>query len=142
MNKKILDLAVPNNVSYHPLNLALRFILEMAALASLAIWGYTNFAPEFKIFTAILAPLLFALIWGIFAVRGDPSRSGKTVVPTPGTIRLMIELILFMLSILSLFVSGYRVLSFIFAAFFLLHYILSAGRIRWLIRQIPKSPPK
>lgn len=111
----------------------------MAALASLAIWGYTNFSPSINIFTAILAPLLFALIWGIFAVRGDPSRSGKTVISTPGPVRFFIELFLFVLSILALYYSGYPILSFAFASFFVLHYLLSFERIQWLFKSNGKK---
>lgn len=79
----------------HPLNLGLRFILEMTALFSLALWGWTQHEGWLRYLLAVGLPILFALIWGVFAVPNDPSRSGKTVVVTSGWIRLIIELTLF-----------------------------------------------
>lgn len=122
-------------MSYHPLNQALRFILEISALVSLAIWGYSSFGSGLRILMAILAPLVFALLWGIFAVRGDPSRSGKTVIDVPGPVRLFLELILFSFSVLALYYSGYSALSFAFGAMVVLHYIISYDRVLWLMKK-------
>jgi len=61
----------------HPLNLALRFLLEMGALVVFAVWGWNNFPGLWSILAAIGLPVFFATLWGVFAVKGDPSRSGK-----------------------------------------------------------------
>ena len=82
-------------MSKHPINSAVRFILELASMAVFAWWGYHLFETGLRILTAILLPIGFAIVWGVFAVRDDPSRSGKTVVQTPGIIRLILELALF-----------------------------------------------
>ena len=61
-------------------NLALRFILELCALAALCVWGWQTYG----LIAAIVTPAAAAGLWGLFAVPDDPSRSGKTVVPVPG----------------------------------------------------------
>jgi hypothetical protein len=82
----------------------------------------------------VLLPLTAAVIWGVFAVRGDPSRSGKTVVPTNGFIRLILELIFFGLAALALFNLNYNILSTVFCLLVVLHYGFSVNRIAWLLK--------
>lgn len=49
-------------------NLALAFVIELVALAALALWGWkTDSATPVKLVLAIGAPLLAALAWGLFA---------------------------------------------------------------------------
>jgi F0F1-type ATP synthase assembly protein I len=120
-------------MSKNPFNLALRFLLEIAALVSLGIFGNFYFEGGLGVIAAMLLPLFFAITWGVFAVRGDPSRSGKTVVATPGIIRLLLELLLFGCAIAALNGSGYTSLSLIFLILLILHYLLSLDRVRWLI---------
>ena len=83
----------------------------------------------------ILIPLLLAFVWGVFAVSGDPSRSGKTVVKTPGIIRLFLEFSIFTIGAFAIFKSGYSIFSYIFSGVVILHYLLSYDRIVWLIKQ-------
>jgi len=122
-------------MSKHPVNLAIRFILELAAIASFAMWGYGLTEGGFRILTAILFPVLFALTWGIFAVRNDPSRSGKTVVPTPGLIRLILEFGLFAAAAWMLFDLDFQILGWIFSIAVIIHYLSSYDRIAWLLKQ-------
>lgn len=75
--------------------MAVRFLLEMVAVFMMSIWGYYHSENAPGILFAILLPTGFLLLWGIFAVPGDPSRSGKTVIRTPGILRLILELFLF-----------------------------------------------
>ena len=82
-------------MSTHPLNSAIRFVLELAAIVTFGFWGYHQSDSWTSILLAIGLSALFAILWGVFAVRDDPSRSGKTVVRTPGLIRLILELALF-----------------------------------------------
>ena len=119
----------------HPLNLGLRFILEMTALFAIGWWGWTMHEGWTKYLLAVGLPILIALVWGTFAVPGDPSRSGKTVVVTPGWIRLILELVIFGFGALAFYMSGHAVISFIFLGCVFLHYLLSLDRLRWLIRQ-------
>lgn len=122
-------------MSKHPLNLALRFILEVAALICFGMWGYGISDSPTRIVTAILFPVLFALIWGIFAVQNDPSRSGKTVIPTPGIIRFLLELALFGIAVWMLLDMQYSTVALIFGIVVLIHYIFSFDRIIWLLKQ-------
>ena len=118
----------------HPANLALRFLLELAALISAGIFGSALFEGVLSIISAILLPLSLAVIWGVFAVKDDPSRSGKTVVPVPGILRLILELVIFGMGVVSLFLTDHRILSMIFAALVVLHYFFSIDRIKWLLK--------
>jgi len=117
------------------MNSAIRFLLELAALASYAIWGYHRSDSGVGILMTILLPICFAALWGIFAVRDDPSRSGKTVVPTPGILRLILELALFAIATWMLFDLGYSLAGWIFGAILLAHYAVSHKRVRWLLKQ-------
>ena len=118
----------------HPLNLALRFLLEMTGLTIFAIWGWHWGAGWWRVLPAVFLPVLFATLWAVFAVNEDPSRSGKTVVPTPGVIRLFLELAFFGCAVLSLFDLKYNTMGIIFASVVLAHYALSFDRIIWLFR--------
>ena len=116
-------------------NRALRFLMEVAAIVTFGIWGYALTGSGLRIVWAILMPLLFAALWGIFAVKDDPSRSGKTVVNTPGIVRLILELTLFGTAVWMLFDLGYSTLEWILAGAVILHYISSLDRIGWLLKK-------
>ena len=119
----------------HPFNLAVRFALEVMALISFGIWGYKLFEDRIGYLLAIILPLTFAALWGIFAVPNDPSRSGKTVVATPGLVRLLLELLLFGSAVWMLFNLGFKTPGWIFGVVVLLHYLASYDRIAWLLKQ-------
>lgn len=118
----------------HPLNLALRFLLELAGLAIFAIWAWSVSSSWWRLPVVIFLPLLFASLWGIFAVKGDPSRSGKTVIPTKGTVRLFLEFLFFGLAILALFHLQFKTPGIVFAILVFVHYALSYDRIAWLLK--------
>ena len=117
----------------HPINLALRFILELTALISIGIWGWNKTDHSFRIILAIGLPILFAAIWAIFAVPNDPSRSGQTVIVTSGIIRLVIELGIFTLATLAMYNNGDSKLYIFFAVIVIIHYLVSYDRIIWLL---------
>ncbi len=49
-------------------NLTLAFAMELAALAALALWGWkVADAAAIKVVAAIGAPLIAAVVWGLFA---------------------------------------------------------------------------
>ena len=85
-------------------------------------------------FIGNLSACFFAAMWGVFAVKDDPSRSGKTVIPTSGIIRLILELVFFGLAAWALFDLGYLKTGFAFSFLVVLHYALSFDRILWLIK--------
>ena len=119
----------------HPVNLALRFILEVSSLILIGIWGWEQSETWMRFVFAFGVPIIFAIIWGVFAVPNDPSRSGKTVIATPGIIRLAIELAFFALAVWALYNLKYANLSWILGLIVAIHYFLSYDRIKWLIKQ-------
>ena len=121
-------------MAYHPLNLALRFLLELAALAAMASYGWqlTDDRP-LRMLAAVALPLIAATLWGVFAVPADPSRSGEAPVPVPGSVRLVLELTFFGFATWSLYASRAHTLSLLLGAVVLMHYASSYDRIRWLL---------
>ena len=122
-------------MSKNPVNLAIRFALEVVAIVTFGIWGFraNNALPGWIL--AILLPLVFAGLWGVFAVPNDPSCSGKTVIPTRGLIRLILELALFGVATWMLFDLEFQKLGWIFSSGVLIHYASSYDRIAWLLKQ-------
>jgi len=118
----------------NPLNLAVRFLLELAALFAMAYWGWTQHGGFIRIILAVGTPLVAAVLWGTFAVPNDPSRSGKAPVPVPGIIRLILELAIFAAGAMAFFASGLTTVGLIFSAVAILHYLVSYDRIVWLLR--------
>ena len=52
----------------HPLNLAVRFLLEVAALLSMGIWGWRYGEGWVRLVLAALIPIAAAALWGTFSV--------------------------------------------------------------------------
>jgi hypothetical protein len=61
----------------NPINLAVRFILEIIGLVALGWWGWNQADGIARFALALGIPLLAAALWGTFAVPDDPSRSGN-----------------------------------------------------------------
>jgi hypothetical protein len=121
-------------MSQNPLNLVVRFLLEILALVALGAWAKAQFPGALGFALMILIPLLAATAWGIFNVKGDPSRSGKAPVPIPGVVRLLLELALFGSATWALFRLN-PTYGWIFGAVTLVHYFLSYDRIVWLLKR-------
>jgi len=119
----------------NPINLAVRFLLEIVALYAIGIWGWEQTESWHRIILAFGIPLLFAALWGIFAVPGDPNRSGKAVVAIPGILRLVLELVFFTFAVWALFDLGYLSLYWILGLIVVAHYIISYDRILWLFKR-------
>ena len=119
----------------NPINLAVRFILEMTGLVALGWWGWNQGEGVLRFMLALGIPFLAAVIWGTFAVPDDPSRSGEARVPVPGIVRLVLELAFFVAATLSLFAVGVTTLGWIYGIAVLIHYVVSYDRVMWLVRQ-------
>src|ERR1700679_2726266 len=77
--------------------LALRFVLEAAALVALGGWARHVVGAGVLGWVAALAmPAVIAAVWGVFAVPGDPTRGGKVPVPVSGWLRIGIEMAVFL----------------------------------------------
>lgn len=123
----------------HPLNLTLRFVLELSALLATGIWGWQQREDWLRFTLALGIPLLLAAVWGVFAVPGDPSRSGKAPMPVPGWLRLVIELAFFALGVWALYDRGYTTPAWVLGVLVIVHYLASYDRIRWLLSRQRKQ---
>jgi hypothetical protein len=74
-------------------------------------------------------------IWGIFAVKNDPSRSGKTVVSIPGWLRLLLELAIFFFGVFCIWELGYENSAMVFGTLVVIHNLMFWERNSWLIKQ-------
>jgi hypothetical protein len=118
-----------------PVNLAIRFLLELAALIILGLWGWrfsNNMWLQYAM--AISTPGAAAAIWGIFNVPNDPSRSGNAPIVVPGFIRFIIELLFFAVATWALHDLGYMKLSLTYGVVVVVHYLVSYDRIMWLLK--------
>lgn len=116
----------------HPINLGLRFLLELAAWAAMGYWGWTQHQGGSRFLFGIGLPLVAMVLWGTFRVPDDP---GNAPVPVPGALRLALELAEFGLAAALLIAAGRQVLGVGLAVLVVLHYAASYDRIRWLLTQ-------
>lgn len=121
-------------MSQNPLNLTVRFLLEVFALVAYGAWARAQYPGALGIVLMLAVPLLAAVIWGIFNVKGDPSRSGKAPVQVPGLVRLLLELAFFGLATWTWFTLE-PAYGWAFGLVALVHYILSYDRISWLLER-------
>jgi hypothetical protein len=119
----------------HPINLVVRFLLELSALATMGFWGWSRGTGVLRFALAFGVPVIAAVIWGTFAVPHDPSRSGHAPIPVPGILRLGLEFLFFAFALWGLYGTGATTLSWFFASAILLHYAVSYDRLFWLISQ-------
>ena len=119
----------------HPINLAIRFLLEIFSLVSISIWGWKQSQGWLSYALAIGIPIVFAAIWGIFTVVNDPSRSGSASIPVSGIVRLGIEFLFFGLAIWALYNMELKHVSLLFGSIVLIHYVISYNRIYWLLQK-------
>jgi hypothetical protein len=112
-------------------NEILRFMLEIAGLVAMGIWGWNAFEAPLNVLAAVGVPLAAAAVWGTFRVPDDP---GKAPVAVPGPVRLAIELCFFTLAVVLLYAAGQENAALAFAGLIVLHYALGYQRIDWLLR--------
>lgn len=119
----------------HPINLAVRFLLELTVLLAMGIWGWRHGEGLLRFVLAALIPIVAAILWGTFAVNDDPSRSGAAPVAVPGLLRLAIEGAVFGFGIWALEDSGFPRISLALGIVVAVHYAVSYDRVMWLIKQ-------
>ena len=119
-------------MSNHPLNLAVRFALELVILYVLARWGWQKGDGAMRYVLAIGLPLLMAVLWGSFRVEGD---HGKGWVFVPGTWRLILELGLFSAAAWCLLDLRITKWAWVFVMISVLHYAVSYDRVLMLLKK-------
>jgi hypothetical protein len=117
-------------MSNHPVNLILRFFLELAAWAAMGYWGFTRFDGAFRWLIGLGLPVLAMAIWGIFRYPDDPK---QPPVAVPGIVRLLIEALTFGGAAYLLIDAGQRSLGMAFLGLVLMHYAASYDRVLWLL---------
>lgn len=118
----------------NPINLAVRFLLELVMLAVLAWWGYHRFPAMAGIAAAIAFPVAAAVLWGVFRIPNDPR---PAPVATPGPLRLLLEWALFGWAVWALHDSGYDTLAWLMAGMLVAHYLVSYDRTVAMLRNRP-----
>lgn len=122
-------------MSTTPVLLAIRFLLELAALVAFGRFGMRATETPLRYVWMLVLPIVAAAVWGVFNVPGDPSRSGNAPVPVPGAVRLGLELAFFGLAACAAFRSNARPFGIGFAITTVVLYALSYDRIAWLLKR-------
>ena len=117
-------------MAWHPINLALRFMLELAALAAYAYWGWAAHEGAWRYLLGIGLPLLAAVLWGTFRVPNDP---GNAPVPVPGPVRLLLEAAFFAGAVALLAAVSPRP-AVVLGVLVVLHYAASYDRVVRLLK--------
>lgn len=118
----------------HPVspNDALRFLLELSALAALGYWGWTAGSGRVAVALATGLPLAAAVVWGVFRVPDDP---GPAPVAVAGPVRLVLEATLFGAAVALLALAAQPVAAALLALLVVGHYVLARDRVAWLLAQ-------
>lgn len=122
-------------MSQNPLNLAIRFLLELAMLFALGYWGWVRHEGAWRYILVIGLPILAAFLWGTFRKPGDTSASGKAPVPVPGWSRLLLEAALFGFGAWGLFDAEAATAGWILFGITFVHYLVSYDRVAWLLKR-------
>ncbi|HEY4327269.1 MAG TPA: YrdB family protein [Mucilaginibacter sp.] len=118
----------------NPINLGVRFLLEIAMLISLGFWGW-HFSEHWVKYIATLSlPVAAAVLWGVFRIQNDPK---PAPVEIPGMLRLLLEFGLFGFAVWALYDLGHAQLSIAMAVIVILHYAVSYDRTWVMLRNKP-----
>lgn len=109
------------------------FLLELAMWASYFWIGWKASDGATRWLLSILFGGTAMLLWGFFRTPGMPPAGKAGVIPTPGPVRLIVEIGLFVLAGAGLWLTGYRWAAETLWTFAALIYLLSLPRLRWLL---------
>lgn len=120
------------------LHLGIRFLLELALVASVAYWGWRAAGGGMRgLLLAALAVSGFAAIWGFFGTPGDPSR-GSSPVAIPGWARLLLEACLIGFAVVCIWTAWSRAAGETLLTALAIHYAFTWERSRWLMHASAK----
>ena len=117
-------------MSSNPLNLTLRFLLELAGLVALGYWGQSEHQGIWRVAWGVGLPLAAAILWGTFRIPGDP---GKAPVAVPGPVRLLLEIAYFVAAVTLLAAADQPRAAAILGILVIFHYLVSYDRVRWML---------
>jgi hypothetical protein len=102
-----------------------RFLLELSALAALAVWGFnTANGIALQLVLAIAAPIAAATVWGLFVAP-------RARFPLPTLVRSGVELLVFGSATLAIWAVGAPALAAIFAGLAVLNVALTNHWHQW-----------
>lgn len=116
----------------HPLNAALRFALELAALAAMGYWGWVRHDGVERWLWAIGLPLVAAVAWAVFRIPGDP---GNAPVAVPGVVRLLLEVVFFGGAVWLLMLAGSPGRALLLGVVLAGHYLWAYRRVVWMLQR-------
>ena len=102
-----------------PFNLAIRFLLELAAVIAAAVTGAGLGSPPFGVVGGIIGALLFGTVWGLFVAP-------RARFPQSRRVRLIVGTVLMELAAVGLFVVGQPSVAAVFAAAILVNAVALA----------------
>jgi Protein of unknown function (DUF2568) len=105
-------------------NLALKFLLELGALAAFAYWGAATWAGAAAIAAAVAAPVVMAVVWGVFAAPTARRRLSLAA-------RVPLELTVFGLAVAALAVAGSGTVAAVFGAAVAVNAVLLTVFRQW-----------
>ena len=98
--------------------LTVAFLAELAALAALAVWGWSlGNSTGWRVVLAVAAPAVAAVLWGVFAAPRAPVQVAA--------LTLLVKLAVFGGGVLALLSTGHPVLAVALATAALLSSLLS-----------------
>ena len=116
----------------HPINLTLRFVLELFVLYALGYWGWTQHSGPAQVMWTIGLPISAAILWGTLRPLGHP---GPTPLIVSGWVRLGVEALVFGGGVWALYAAGRQNWALTFLIVLLTHYLLSYDYVFRLIRR-------
>jgi len=119
-------------MSKHPLNLALHFVLEVAALVAMGYWGWTTHSGGLRWALVIGLPVVWSILWGTFRIDGEP---GKAPIAVRGWVRLLLEGAFFGSACALLYLANRPILALVLTLAVIIDYSASYDRIVRLLRE-------
>lgn len=127
-------------MSQNPVNLAVRFLLEIAGIVGLVRLGLWVADGPLAILLALVFSVGAATAWGLFNVPGDRSRSGRAPVSVSGAVRLLVELLLLGGGAVGWLLAGPMWFAWAYSVTLVIHYLVSWDRVGWLLGWRAEAP--
>ena len=105
-------------------NLAVKFMLELAAIAAFALWGASLDGVVVAVVVGVAAPAFVVVLWGLFAAP----RSSRRL---PISARVPFELSVFALAAAALLALDWTAIAVTFAAVVVVNAVLLWWLDRW-----------
>ena len=99
-------------------NLALRFLLELAAVVALGYWGFhTGGSTVARVVLGVGSQVLAAVVWGLFVAP-------KAAMTLPSRVKFVLGLAILLLAAVALAAAGQPAIAVAFAAIVVINQVL------------------